>query len=170
MIILHDAAGFLGISKLNGTHVSAALQSSTNVTAEGGSTFTPHPVTSPLNFLQGLVTVVFRPFPWEAHNTQARISSLESVLLLTLIITSWRRFARLPRIVAKRAYVTFAVIYVVLFVYAFSGISNFGILARERVQVLPFVLALTALPLARTRPTTGLAAAERVPATPEPVR
>jgi hypothetical protein len=33
-------------------------------------------------------------------------------------------------------------------VYAFSAIGNFGILTRQRTQVLPFVLVLAALPLA----------------------
>ena len=39
----------------------------------------------------------------------------------------------------------FCVLYSVAFVYAFSTFGNFGILARERVQVLPMVLALLCL-------------------------
>ncbi len=37
-------------------------------------------------------------------------------------------------------------IYTLVFVYAFSTFANFGILTRERVMVLPFVLVLFALP------------------------
>jgi hypothetical protein len=36
--------------------------------------------------------------------------------------------------------------YSAIFVYGFSYFANFGILTRERVQVLPFVLVFLALP------------------------
>ena len=40
----------------------------------------------------------------------------------------------------------FALIYTLVFVYAFSTIGNFGILVRQRVQVYPLFLVLLALP------------------------
>jgi hypothetical protein len=69
-----------------------------------------------------------------------------------------RNFRRLP-------YVTFVVVYGVLFVIAFSSFGNFGILARERCQLLPFFLVLLAVPGVRSRRARG-------PATPtsHPVR
>jgi hypothetical protein len=42
--------------------------------------------------------------------------------------------------------VVFAVIYTLVFVYAFSTIGNFGILVRQRVQVYPLFFVLLALP------------------------
>jgi hypothetical protein len=57
-----------------------------------------------------------------------------------------RSFRRLP-------YVTFVVVYGLLFIVAFSSIGNFGILARERCQLLPFFLVLLAVPGVRTRRT-----------------
>jgi hypothetical protein len=41
---------------------------------------------------------------------------------------------------------------VLVFVYAFSSFSNFGLLARQRVQALPFLLVLYALPEYQTLP------------------
>ena len=38
----------------------------------------------------------------------------------------------------------FVAIYALLFCLAFSSIGNFGVLARQRVQLLPFLLALLA--------------------------
>jgi hypothetical protein len=43
-------------------------------------------------------------------------------------------------------------VYAAGFVVAFASIANFGILARERVQLLPFFLVLLAVPVARSRP------------------
>jgi hypothetical protein len=48
--------------------------------------------------------------------------------------------------------VAFVVVYSLLFVFAFSSIANFGILARERTQVLPFFLVLLAVPAVRRVP------------------
>ena len=39
--------------------------------------------------------------------------------------------------------------YILLFVIGFANFGNFGILARQRVQVYPFVLALLCLPVRR---------------------
>jgi hypothetical protein len=44
----------------------------------------------------------------------------------------------------------FCVIYTCSFVWAFSTISNFGILVRERVQVYPLLFVLLALPKRET--------------------
>jgi hypothetical protein len=41
--------------------------------------------------------------------------------------------------------VAFVVVYTAGFVVAFASIANFGILARERVQLLPFFFVLLAV-------------------------
>jgi hypothetical protein len=46
-------------------------------------------------------------------------------------------------------YVAFAVSYTAMFVFAFSSVGNFGIMTRQRTQVLPLVLVLLAIPAAR---------------------
>ncbi len=40
---------------------------------------------------------------------------------------------------------TYAIVYLLIFFFAFGTISNFGILARQRSQVMPFVFVLLAL-------------------------
>jgi hypothetical protein len=52
----------------------------------------------------------------------------------------------------RRPYVAFVVVFSLLFIYAFSSIANFGILARERTQLLPFFLVLLAIPAVRRGP------------------
>ena len=146
-ILIHRAAGFVGLHRISGEEITSTLKSIGGRTSEAGSHFTPTPVNSPADFPKGLVTVLFRPFPWEAHNAQAVVSSIEGLALVALMVLSWRRLLRLPKLLLRRPYVAFCVIYMILFVYAFSAFSNFGILVRERVQVLPFFLVLAALPL-----------------------
>ncbi len=54
--------------------------------------------------------------------------------------------ARLPVLALRYPYVAFAVVFTLLSALAFSGFGNFGLLARERVQLFPLVLVVLALP------------------------
>ena len=104
-------------------------------------------MSSPLQLPGAFVSVLFRPFPWEARNIQSLVAALESTGLIYL---AWRcrdRLRGLPHTVRTRPYVACAVAYSLGFVVAFSSFANFGILTRQRVQVFPFVLVLLALPL-----------------------
>jgi hypothetical protein len=49
--------------------------------------------------------------------------------------------------------VAFALTYVGLFVVAFASVGNFGILVRQRVQVMPFLLVLLVVPVSAQSPT-----------------
>jgi hypothetical protein len=49
----------------------------------------------------------------------------------------------------RTAYVALALIYTLLFVYAFASVGNFGNIARQRVQLFPMALVLICVP-ART--------------------
>ena len=77
------------------------------------------------------------------------------VALLVLFALSWRRLRRLPGLLRSHPYLIFSLGYVLLFVWAFSGFGNFGILTRERVLVFPFLLVFAALPKVPPGPTTG---------------
>lgn len=147
---------FLGTSDLGSWgNVVQELTAVAGRADQGGSEFTPSVVRSPADLPAGTMTVLFRPFPIEAHNAQTLVAALEgSVLLLYSII-------RIPWLVAalksvrRQPYVVLALMYVGLFVVAFSSFPNFGLLARERTQVLPFYLVLfTVPPLMQARKVT----------------
>lgn len=117
-----------------------------------GSSFDASGSRSPMNFPRTVVTVLFRPLPWEAHNLPALASSLEGCLLILIVIGSRRRLRMIPKLARRNPYVAFCVLYTLVFIYFFSSIGNLGILARQRVQLLPFFLALLALPIPEPRP------------------
>ena len=111
-----------------------------------GSAYEAVRPTNPVGALSAAVAVVFRPWPYEAHNLQALLGSLEGVLLLALVLTSLRRLASVPHAMLKRPYVAFAFLFSVFFAYAFSSIGNFGILSRQRVQLYPLLVVLLCVP------------------------
>ena len=115
-------------------------------TSTGGSEFDSRPVRSPADLGHALVTVPFRPFPWETNNLQALLASIEAMILLGLFVVSIPRMRQLPRLLLRRPYVAFATAYTLGFIVAFSNVGNFGILVRQRAQLLPFLAVLLCLP------------------------
>lgn len=125
-------------------------------TEQGNAAFTPPVVRGPADYPYAFVSVWFRPFPWEARSaggdsaSTQLVSAAENLAFLALIALSWRRLRQLPRALLRVPYVTFAATYVVVFVYAFSVIANFGILARQRTQGILLFFVLLCLPVAAT--------------------
>jgi hypothetical protein len=146
-LVLAQAERFLGVDSFNQESVGQVIEGTGELTDEGGSTFQATGVHSPKDLPMAAMTVLFRPFPTEAHNAQALVAAVEGVFLLLLVVTSRRRLMTMPRLMRRRPYIPFAVLYLLLFVIAFSNFNNFGIMTRQRVQVFPFLLVLLALPL-----------------------
>ncbi len=106
----------------------------------GDSTFATSTVRSPVDVPRAIVTVLFRPFPWEVRSVAQAISSLEATVLglvtlraVWLIATGRAKFNRTPITIT-------ALTYVVLFSIAFVSLGNFGLLVRQRMQVVGFLL------------------------------
>jgi hypothetical protein len=106
-----------------------------------------------LHLPQAALTVLFRPYPWQANNVQTLIAAAEGFFLLVLTVYSWPRLRTVGRRL-RDPLVVACVVYTLEFVYAFSSFGNFGILTRERVQVFPFFLVLLSLTpiLAKKKP------------------
>jgi hypothetical protein len=113
---------------------------------EAGSAFTPVAVRTPLDIPLAFATVMFRPLPIEAKSFATMLSAGEGMLLLALLVLSRRRLRSIPRLIRTTPYVAFCIGYLFAFTIAFSRFANFGILARQRVQALPFLLVFIALP------------------------
>jgi hypothetical protein len=124
-----------------GEGLDVFLEETERRTAQGGSAVTGNPVNSPLDLPEATLRVLFRPLPHEAGNAAALVSSAENVLLMILLIVRLPRIAQNIVRIRFHPYMLFVVLYTVGFVIAFSAIFNLGILTRQRVQVLPFLLA-----------------------------
>ena len=90
-------------------------------------------------------SAVFRPLIFEARTPPSLIAAIEGTVLIALVVR-WRKnvFAGL-RLLRSSPYLLFATLDGVMFFIIFASISNLGILARQRVQGLPFILLLLAI-------------------------
>ncbi len=157
-ILITQSAEWLGIDDLSWQAVVDEMEWAAGQTAQGGSAFEPVPLDSPFGVPAAIVTLLFRPFPWEAGNVQMLAQSLEGVALIALTVASWPRLKTLPGVMRRNPYVVFSAVYVLIFILAFAEFANFGILARQRVLMMPFFLVLLALP----RPARRLGRGERL--------
>ena len=126
----------------SGSDIDPFLTELERRTQQGGSAIEGRPVTSLADVPAAIGRVLFRPYPTEAHNTQAVLSSLEGVALMALLIWRLPRMIRGLSSLRRRPYLMFSLFFTIGFVVVFSAVFNLGILARQRSQVLPFVLAL----------------------------
>lgn len=146
VVAITQTKSLLGIDEFNKEALEAARAEVSLRTDEAGSTFQGGATDfRPLQFPTALASVLFRPFPWETRSLQGAVASLEGVILVLATALGWRRVLAAVRTVLRTPYVMMSVTYTVLFTYGFSSFANFGILTRQRVQVLPFALVLLAL-------------------------
>lgn len=114
-------------------------------TGEKGSSFTTPDLLTPLGIPTAVVTVIFRPFPFEAGSAQEVLSGLEGMVLLGIMWVKRRRLMKLPGDILRRPLVMLAFIYCAGFIVGFVNVENFGILARQRAQFLPLLFVLLAI-------------------------
>ena len=146
VLLASQSAAFLGIDDLSVGSISDQLQERGENATQGGSSFNATPALSPLAWPVALVTVIFRPFPFEANNVQLLVQSLDGRVLMVLFYRQRAQLRQLPSTLRRNPYLVFVVSYVLIFCWGFSSIGNFGILARQRVLMLPLLVVLLALP------------------------
>jgi hypothetical protein len=136
--------------------------------ASGGSAFqTTASPTSPAGAAQAAVTVLFRPFPWEAGSPQEALAALESLGLGILIL--WRIPASLRALRGWRRGMIIGVVATALGItLALGAFSNAGALARQRAQLLPFAFMIFTAAAPKRRSRTVQEDVQPVPLTPVP--
>jgi len=139
-------AKFLGIDKLSVDAIEEQLDEETARTSKGGSSFS-HGSNSlnPLRLPMGAVTVLFRPFPWEADSSFQLLASAESAVVIVLIL---RRFGSITLALRRcriEAFIVYCWVLLAEYSMTFSSFANFGLLNRQRSLVLPALYALIAV-------------------------
>jgi len=124
------------------TGLVAGTQARTNIGGSQVETTNPNQV---WNYPFAMLSALYRPLLIEARNPPTLIAAIEGTLLLALTIVWRRNVAAGLRQLRQTPYLLFAVLYGSMFYVVWSSISNLGILARQRVQGLPFMLLLLAI-------------------------
>ena len=144
-VLASRAASVLDVDDFSTSSIDTVLETNVGRTTEGGSAFASADPQNPLGYVEATVTILFRPFPFESSGAEQLATALEGIFLLGLVVASWRRLASIFGRLRSEPYVTYAVVYLLMFFFVFGTIGNFGILARQRSQAMPFFFVLLAL-------------------------
>jgi hypothetical protein len=139
VLVVGRAGEYVGLESVEVESIVGFIEEQQEHTEQGGAAFQQVDITSPLGLALAVPTVLFRPFPWEAHNANALVSSLEGLGLLVLMIYRWKSVKSALTGVRRNSFFLFLLVYAAIFIFLFSAIGNFGIIARQRVQLFPFV-------------------------------
>ena len=139
-LILRRRSASFGVD-LSGEDLDPFLAELERNTQQGGSAVEGEAVRSFADVPAAALRTLYRPLPNEAVNPQSLLSAIEgtAMLVVSLLALPWiiRNLTR----VRRHPYLIFCLVAVSGFVVGFSAIFNLGILARQRIQVLPFLLA-----------------------------
>ncbi len=142
--VISRANSFFNSDITSAGNVTTQLQAAGKRTTQGGSEFSPTPV-SPQNFPFAVVTVLIRPFPWESSSLPEFATALESMVIAWLIIKGLKNIR--GRVRRDNPLALYGLVCTLVFVVLFWNFGNFGILARQRTQIAPFMFMLLAMPV-----------------------
>jgi hypothetical protein len=118
---------------------SAIMQIARSNTEIGGSTYGG----SLRSRLAMAPFLLVRPFPFEVHNFQAALASLEGLLLLVMFVRQRKVLYRTLGQIRSNPFAMFLALFAVEFTIIYAGATtNFGLLNRQRVMLLPFAIML----------------------------
>lgn len=118
-------------------HIDTSVQSN----ELGRSGFDPG--TNPVVRVALAPLLLIRPFPWEVNGIPAALTSVEGCVLLALAFYKRTTLRALLKSRRAHVFVVFLLWFVSLNILLMGiGESNFGLLARQRVMVLPMLLML----------------------------
>ncbi|HEU0021438.1 MAG TPA: hypothetical protein VFR55_07185 [Dehalococcoidia bacterium] len=149
--IISQAGSFVGAEQLDLSGGIEAYQDIQRRAGDGGSAFDPVSITDPLGVPMAIVTILYRPFPWEAHRGAALVLALEGFVLLCLTMWRFRNILAALRAAWSNPYLMFIFVYSLVCILAFTSFGNFSIVGRQRLQFLPLFFMLLAYPLSQVK-------------------
>ncbi len=140
LLLISQASEFVGLEAADSQSSIETVDRLTKNTQIGGSAFNENQ-SLPMRIGESPF-LMFRPFPWEVSGGTSAVAAVEALGLL------WFAWKRRRRLVAafrnwREPFVAFILIYSLIFSVAFAAAtSNFGILVRERIMMVPLLLML----------------------------
>ncbi|NJN84050.1 MAG: hypothetical protein HC802_18455, partial [Caldilineaceae bacterium] len=136
--LLQGGLNYIQADELSITEIQDFVAGQQESTFQGGSRYQPIDFFTPMGPIAGTVTVLFRPFPWEANSTAILLTSLETLLWVIIYWSRRRVFWQNVKQIRSNPMLSYAALYTMVMIFALVSLSNFGLLARQRVMLLPF--------------------------------
>ncbi len=138
--VVREGFSKLGVGNVDFDNVKEFVDSVSHRTSQGGSNIST-PGFTLLGIPMAFVNILFRPFLWEAGNIMMVASALEMTLFWLVF---WKRRRTIAAVAVRwretrlmRLAIPLTLLYTLMLGLAFG---NLGIIARQRIHVMPFLL------------------------------
>ena len=136
---------FVAVDETTATAALGRMDIGTQGNQYGGSAVKTSTISTPLQmarfFPEGVVRVLFRPFPWEANNFNATLAALENLFIAYLVLKKLKHLPGLFVGIRRRPYSCYCLIVAFELLVLLGPTPNLGLLSRQRAQLLPFFFA-----------------------------
>jgi hypothetical protein len=148
--VITMAGGQLGVDLFDTDEIESYLAGKGAVSARGGSVIQAADTATPW---LGPVNTLFRPFPWEASGGTVMLAAAEVIVIWGLVWYRRRAIVSFVRAYKGNRVFWMAVVFIAAYATALGmAIGNIGIIARQRVHILPFLFMFMAgMPKTRRR-------------------
>jgi len=143
-ILVPITASFVGLRELTAASAVERQFEFGDKTSSGGSAFDQDSSSdrSLAHIPIGMWNLLARPYPWEAHNPNVALAAAENILIFWLLACALGSARHVWSSVRANRYLLFCTFTAVCLLMILSPFRNAGTISRERVQILPFLLAV----------------------------
>lgn len=140
-VVASGTSSAMGLDSFDAAAIEDFVDEKTSISTRGGSNFDQGSGLGAIPYQ--VITVLFRPFLWEAHNAQALVASLEMMFMWTVAFRRRVSLAESLRSWRRSRLLAYALFCATLLTVAFGmAFSNLGIIARQRTIILPFLFII----------------------------
>jgi hypothetical protein len=113
----------------------------------GGGSAIVYEGDKPTLLISGLISIFFRPFPWDVGSLRTTVNSIETWITTWLIVLGLYRMTREERRHFWRLNeIDVAIVALLALALFLTFLPNVGLMVRQRVQALPALLILAVTP------------------------
>jgi hypothetical protein len=158
--VLLSAAYTLDLSITNTSELSDYLVATRSGASSAGGSSIAIDEGDVLNPIEGAVSVLARPFVWEARSATALFAAFEIMTVWMLAWLQRRRIRNFVRSYGGHPVVWMAMIFIVVYAVTLGmAAGNLGVIARQRIHLFPLLFMFFAGPIAARRVRCGRSAA-----------
>jgi hypothetical protein len=114
---------------------------------EGGGSAITYEGGKPILLISGLISIFFRPFPWDVSSLRTGINAFETWVTTGIILLGIYKLTRDERRYLLRfSEIDVAIVALLALALFLTFLPNVGLMVRQRVQALPALLILAVTP------------------------
>lgn len=140
MVAIPLTSDLLGVQRDENVLDAAYDRAEQTAAGQGRSSYSADPVRSVTDVPNALIIVLLRPYLWETTTSFQLLASIEALAIIGLLVAGLRQLGRAGPRLLRSPHLLHSAMFVLLFCASIVSYGNFGLIARQRMQIWPFVI------------------------------